>query len=286
VAHFEVYLPEAPPALPAPITLRVEAAQWLAALKAGLARCGLEAPPSYVLCDVAADGAIHVTDPDSGRVLRIEELAPGAHADPLPEPDLPAAAAARVEVAKGPVAPPAGPIGRPLVPVGSGALVSSVIDRAAGIHAAKDARDALALCLDLAMEATRAEAGAALVVEPGATDLRFVATRGPRAAEVIRLGARLPIGVGLAGFSAQERVCVAVSDASSHPRWFRGIADAVGYAARSVLCAPASFDGEVLGVLQVLNREGGVPFGPTDVTVVSYLASRAGEWLAKHPVVE
>jgi len=38
VAHFEVYVPEAPPDLPAALTLRVDAAHWLAALKAGLER--------------------------------------------------------------------------------------------------------------------------------------------------------------------------------------------------------------------------------------------------------
>jgi sigma-B regulation protein RsbU (phosphoserine phosphatase) len=150
----------------------------------------------------------------------------------------------------------------------------------------RDRQDALALCLDLALAYADAEAGSAFLLEPDTGDLLFEVARGPRAAEVIRLGMHIPMGLGLVGFCAQERVCVAVCDAAHHPRYFRGIAEAVGYEARSVLCAPIVHEGELYGALQVLNRRDGDHFGPTDVTVVSYLASRAGEWLARHAVAE
>jgi hypothetical protein len=306
VAHFEVYVPEAPPGLPAALTLRVDAAHWLAALKAGLARFGLPAPPAHVLCDVKPDGSIHVTDPESGRVFRIHELGASAPGDlspvPTPEPRSevpiappaeapgpsarPSSIADRVEVAPVPAVPPPGRIGRSVGPVGTGALLTDLFEKAADVQSSRDRRSALATCLELALRYTDAEAGSAFVLEPDTGDLLFDVARGPRAAEVLRLGMHIPMGLGLVGFCAQERVCVAVSDAAHHPRWFRGIAEAVGYEARSLLCSPVVFDGELFGALQVLNRRGGEPFGPTDVTVVSYLASRAGEWLAKHATVE
>jgi hypothetical protein len=296
VAQFEVFIPEAPPGLPAALTLRVDAAHWLAALKAGLERFGLPAPPAHVLCDVKPDGSIHVTDPESGRVFRIHEPSAGAPAEPSvappPEPPAgppggpkrPSSIADRVEVAPFPLMPPPARIGRSVGPVGTGALLTELFDKAGDVQGSRDRRSALALCLELGLRYTGAEAGAAFVVEPDTGDLLFEIARGPRAAEVLRLGMHIPMGLGLVGFCAQERVCVAVSDAANHPRYFRGIAEAVGYEARSVLCAPIVFDGDLLGALQVLNRRGGEPFGPTDVTVVSYLASRAGEWLAKHQI--
>jgi putative methionine-R-sulfoxide reductase with GAF domain len=290
VARFEVYVPEAPPDLPAALTLRVDAAHWLAALKAGLARFGLPAPPAHVLCDIKADGSIHVTDPASGRVFRIHELGSGPSAvAPEPEPDgptdappVPSARAERIEEAPSPPPPP-GRIGRAVAPLGSGTLLTDLFGQAAALAGARDRRAALALALDLALHFTDAEAGSAYVLEPDTGDLLFEVARGPRAAEVMRLGMHIPMGLGLVGFSAQEGVCVAVCDAPHHPRFFRGISEAVGYETRSVLCAPIVLDGELFGVLQVLNRRGGDHFGPTDVTVVSYLASRAAEWLAKHP---
>jgi hypothetical protein len=286
VAHFEVYVPEAPPGLPAALTLRVEAAHWLAALKAGLARFGLPAPPAHVLCDIKPDGSIHVTDPESGRVFRIHELGAGEPAAGEPPSSSPSALAQHVEEAAAPSAPPAGRIGRVPGPVGSAAQLSELFEKAGRIQGSRDRRDALALCLDLALSYAEAEAGSAFLIEPDTGDLLFEVARGPRAAEVIRLGMHIPMGLGLVGFCAQERVCVAVCDAAHHPRYFRGIAEAVGYETRSVLCAPITHEGELYGALQVLNRRDGDHFGPTDVMVVSYLASRAGEWLARHLVAE
>lgn len=289
MASFEVYVPESPPGLPAALTLRVEAAHWLAALKAGLDRFGLPAPPAHVLCDVKADGSVHVTDPESGRVFRIVELAGDRPADAAPTPPPaarhPSSSALRVEEAPAPLRPPPGPIGRPPAPVGTGAVLAELFEEAAGLAGTGDRGAALALSLDLALRFTDAEAGSAFSVEPDTGDLLFEVARGPRAAEVMRLGMHIPMGLGLVGFCAQEGVCVAVSDAAHHPRWFRGIAEAVGYGARSVLCAPMVRDGERFGALEVLNRRDGRPFGPTDVTVVSYLASRAAEWMAKHAQV-
>jgi hypothetical protein len=285
VARFEVYVPEAPPSLPAALTLRVDAAHWLAALKAGLERFGLPAPPAHVLCDIKPDGSVHVTDPDSGRVFRIHELgAAGPEAEPVEEPAVehPSSVAERIVVVPGPAAPPPARIGRLHSPVGGGANLAELFDEVAPLAAAPDRCAALTLALDLALRFTDAEAGSAFVLEPDTGDLLFEVARGPRAAEVLRLGMHIPMGLGLVGFCAQERVCVAVSDAEHHPRYFRGIAEAVGYESHSVLCAPMLLEGELFGALQVINRRGGVPFGPTDVTVLSYLASRAGEWMSRH----
>lgn len=290
MARFEVYVPEAPPGLPAALTLRVDAAHWLAALKAGLDRFGLPAPPAHVLCDIKPDGTVHVTDPESGRVFRIHELGAdgpvdlGAAATPEPAVPEPSSFARKVEEAPAPLLPPPERIGRPPSPVGTGALLADLFGHTVGLAGAVDRRSAMTLALELALRFTDAEAGAAFVVEPDTGDLLFEVASGPRAAEVLRLGMHIPMGLGLVGFCAQEGVCVAVSDAAHHPRWFRGIADAVGYEARSVLCAPMLLDGELFGALQVLNRRDGEPFGPTDVTVLSYLASRVAEWLAKHAV--
>jgi len=291
VARFEVYVPEAPPGLPAALTLRVDAAHWLAALKAGLARFGLPAPPAHVLCDIKPDGSIHVTDPESGSVFRIHELGLPPYAEPVEVPtqessqgaaERPSSIAERVEEAPAPASPPpTGPIGRGQGAVGSGALLAGLFGDAAALAGARDRRSALTLTLDVALRYTGAEAGSAYVLEPDSGDLIFDVARGPRAAEVLRLGMHIPMGLGLVGFCAQEGVCVAVSDAAHHPRHFRGIAEAVGYEARSVLCAPLTFEGERFGALQVLNRLDGDHFGPTDVTVVSYLASRAAEWMAR-----
>jgi hypothetical protein len=252
VPRYEVFVPAAPPAVPRDATFVVEGDHWLGALRAGLARLGGAKGSPSLLCDVKPDGSIHVTDVASGAALRIREVE-----------------------ARAPPAPPPARVGRPGAPAPSGDVLSLVFARVPALKQLPR-RAALEAVLDLALEHADCEAGT-LFLADAAGALRFEVVRGPRAEELERLGLTIPPGVGIAGFSAQERVCVAVSDAAKDPRFHRAVSQAIGYATRSLLCAPMTRGARVLGVLEVLNRRGGAAFGPTDVAVVSYLALQAAE---------
>jgi len=257
VPRYEVFVPAAPPVLPGELVLHGEGEHWLGALREGLARIGGGRPPANVLCDVQADGSIHVTDGVSGRVFRIRE------------------------VAAAPAAPePTGPIGRPAAALRTEAVLAEVYARASEAKG-RGRRDGLAFLLDLALEHTACEAGTLFLLVPAGDQLAFEVARGPRAAEIARLGITVPVGVGIAGFCARENVCVAVSEATRDPRHARDVAKAIRYEAHSLLCAPIARQGRVLGVLEVLNKHGGEPFRPTDVAVVSYLAHQAAALLGR-----
>jgi hypothetical protein len=251
VPRYEVFVPAAPPDLPGDLTLRIDGEHWLGALKEGIARIGAGRPPTNVLCDIQPDGSIHVTDAGSGRVFRIQEI---AQAEPAP------AQAAQ--------------IGRPAAALRTEDVLAEVFSRASGAQGL-GRREGLAFLLDLALEHAACEAGTVFVGTPAGTELAFEVVRGPRAAELEKLGLKIPVGVGIVGFSARENVCVAVSEAAKDPRFYRAVSQAIGYETRSLLCAPMARGGRVLGVLEVLNKRGGAPFRPTDVAVVSYLAHQA-----------
>ncbi len=313
--RFEVFVPAAPPALPLDLTLRIDAEHWLAALKAGLEKIGGPEMTNHVLCDIQADGSIHVTDSVSGRVFRIQEMsdaarfaasfaaapaaAPGpaaARAGPatarrgrapdLPPPILPRVARPssvpdRVEQLARPSAAPPQRIGRPPGPLGTEDVLAELFERVAGISGRRDLRGALGFLLDLAMEHVACEAGTIFLASLATQELEFAIVRGPRARELMRLGMTVPMGVGLVGFSAQENVCVAVSDAQKDPRFYRAVSEAVGYETRSLLCAPIARKGRVLGALEVLNKLGGRPFEERDLAIVTYLAHQAAEVLER-----
>jgi len=329
--RFEVFVPAAPPKLPIDLTLRIDAEHWLAALKAGLQRIGEAQMANNVLCDIQADGAIHVTDPGSGRVFRILELqqpqptAPAGRPPPPPPtlappppaprvvvpPDVPpvlarapapppgpaaapaatparaprrpSAQADRVEEARGPGAPPTTPIGRitrAARPARAEDVLAELFLEVAELEGIRDRRRGLEFLLDLAVRATDCESGSIFTADLGADELGFAAVRGPSAARIEALGLKVPMGVGLVGFCAQENVCVAVSDAQQDPRFYRAVSEAVGYETRSLLCAPAAHEGQVLGAVEVLNKRGGQPFGERDLAVVAYLAAQAARFLA------
>ena len=284
--RFEVFCPAAPPALPVDVTLRVEAEHWLAALKAGLQKVGGAQVTSNVLCDVQADGSIHVTDPRGGGVFRIAELradaaqarAPAGRGPPV-SPSRPSAQPDRVVQLERPSAPPPARIGRAPAPSAEDVL-ARLFERVGDPSRHRDRKSGLGFLLDLAIETVEADAGSVLLSRPDGA-LAFEVVRGPRAKQLVALGETVPMGVGIVGFCAQEDVCLAVSDAEKDPRFHRAISEAIGYETRSLLCAPIARKGRVLGALEVLNKRGGVPFGATDLATLAYLAHQAAELLVR-----
>ena len=114
----------------------------------------------------------------------------------------------------------------------------------------------------------------------GATgDLSFVAARGPKAKEILRSNIIVPSGTGIAGFCAAEGVSVAVSDVEKDPRFYAEVGARVGYATRSMLCAPMMTHGRSFGCVQVINRKGGPQFLEHEVGVMAYLAHQAALFL-------
>ena len=85
----------------------------------------------------------------------------------------------------------------------------------------------------------------------------------------------VPAGTGIAGFCASEGVSVAVSDVEKDPRFYAEVGAKIGYATRSMLCAPMMTHGRSFGCVQVINRKGGPQFLEHEVGVMAYLAHQA-----------
>lgn len=86
---------------------------------------------------------------------------------------------------------------------------------------------------------------------------------------------RVPLGAGIVGVVASTGEPVRIADAYADPRFHRGIDLATGYRTNTVLAVPMrNTRGEVVGVLQALNRREGV-FGAEDEELLGALAGPA-----------
>lgn len=75
MARYEVHIPGGEGGGGFNTTLKVNAENWMSALKAGLAKLGEQGTTvQNVLVDIQDDNSIHVTESQSGRVFRIREL--------------------------------------------------------------------------------------------------------------------------------------------------------------------------------------------------------------------
>lgn len=65
---------------------------------------------------------------------------------------------------------------------------------------------------------------------------------------------------GIAGWVATHDQPALVNDTLSDPRYLREVAREIGYEAYSILCVPLKVEGQVIGVIEVLNKTGGQQF--------------------------
>jgi sigma-B regulation protein RsbU (phosphoserine phosphatase) len=97
---------------------------------------------------------------------------------------------------------------------------------------------------------------------------------------------RVSIDEGIAGAAARERRIVNVPEAYADPRFNREIDRQTGFVTRNILSIPLiDYQGELVGVLQVLNKTGGA-FSQYDVSLAEMLASQAGVALQRARLLE
>ncbi|MBU0639305.1 MAG: GAF domain-containing protein, partial [Planctomycetes bacterium] len=101
-------------------------------------------------------------------------------------------------------------------------------------------------------------------------------------ADEIRFAAEL----GIAGAAAQQRVVVNVPDAYADERFNQEIDRQTGFHTRNLLTFPLeNLEGELMGVLQALNKAGG-PFDQDDEALARLLSAQAGVALHRWRLLE
>ncbi|MBI3998126.1 MAG: GAF domain-containing protein [Armatimonadetes bacterium] len=140
--------------------------------------------------------------------------------------------------------------------------------------------------VDLMMDLLRAEAGSLFLIDREAGEVFFKVAKGPVGDKI--KGFRVKLSEGIVGWVATENEPVAISDVHRDARFKREISDAVGYEVRSILAVPFRLRGQVHGVFEILNKEGGSVFLPDDRDMILTLANTLGLLLqlAGHERVE
>ena len=105
--------------------------------------------------------------------------------------------------------------------------------------------------------------------------------------EIARGAVTMALGVGIAGQVALSRELLNIPDAYADPRVNPRFDRETGFRTRSILCAPLlSHKGELVGVIQLLNREGGGVFGKDMEEMLRAFASIAGVAIDRARLVE
>jgi GAF domain-containing protein len=131
----------------------------------------------------------------------------------------------------------------------------------------------LEMIVETAAHVIFARAAALFLVDEEAEELIFEVALGSKAEEVKKF--RVPLGHGIAGLVAVSGQPMAISNAENDPRQAADIAQSVGYAPKSILCVPLFYEDQVIGVLELLDKEGAPSFSASDMEDLSLFASQA-----------
>ena len=231
------------------------------------------------------------TAPPGGRAAPTRPPSRGAPSvtaaeKPLPPrpkpPRSPSSVAMNVEeVVRTEQRPAAGRIGREraVAPENVDDTLAELFERTQELEEYEDPEEALYFVLDLAMDKIAADSGAVFLADLSSNELNVGAARGPKSKELLKLNPRVPMGVGIVGFSAQESVSLALSDVHRDPRFFKAISQRLGYETRSILCSPMMLNGRCFGCLEVLNKRSNSRFTEGELAILSYLADRGARYL-------
>jgi HD-GYP domain-containing protein (c-di-GMP phosphodiesterase class II) len=136
--------------------------------------------------------------------------------------------------------------------------------------------------MDYALAITNSQAGSILLAD--SEDFVFKIVKGEKAEQLV--GTSVEKGKGISGWVAQTGKAVRVADASRDERFNPAIDSMSGFETKSVLCVPLKTKSGVIGVLELLNKEGGHAYRERDEEIIRYLAEQAAISIIKTKFVE
>jgi signal transduction histidine kinase len=135
-----------------------------------------------------------------------------------------------------------------------------------------DLDEVLTLIMERINAVLKVEAGSLLLIDDETGELVFQIALGEKAEGVKPF--RLPMGQGIVGHVAESREPLMISDAQKDRRHYKAVDVATDFLTRSILCVPMIVKGEVIGVIEIMNKLEG-DFTDSDLTLLNSIATYA-----------
>ncbi len=118
-------------------------------------------------------------------------------------------------------------------------------------------------------EALNAESASVLLLDRERNEFYFpyVSDENAKVAGVLAQ-LRVPADRGIAGAALISGKPLIVADAQNDPRFYRNVDTETGAVTRNIIAVPLTSGRGIIGVLEVLNRRGGLSFDPDDVALL------------------
>jgi len=157
--------------------------------------------------------------------------------------------------------------------------LKTLYDVSKSISASIELENLLDNIMALATRVLNSETSSILMLDEKTNELTFQLAQGDKGAEVKKL-IRLKVGQGIAGWVAQTGEYCIVPDTSKDPRFYKEGDEKTKFVTKSLICVPLKHQDKIIGVLEVLNRKGEIPFNDHDKELLELVAA-----LSSNPIV-
>ncbi len=141
------------------------------------------------------------------------------------------------------------------------------------LSASLDLGPFLSSLIATASELTGCETASILELEEDGEQLHFLAL--PWFHDEILKPLKVPVLNSVAGWVLENGQAAVVPDVNAEPLHFKGADQAANFVTRSMMAVPITFQGEKLGVLEVVNKAGEANYTEEDLSILETLASQA-----------
>jgi Nif-specific regulatory protein len=155
----------------------------------------------------------------------------------------------------------------------SAQTLSALIHASSAINSSLDLQEVLQAIAQSVPQVLHSQAGSVLLLDPRRKKLIFRAAAGPIGTSL--LGTEFDASLGIAGSVVKTAQPVIVQDAQHDDRFFKGIdaRSSGSFTTRSLIAAPLIHRGQVLGVVEAVNKTGGELFTKDDLRVLRIFAN-------------
>ncbi len=151
--------------------------------------------------------------------------------------------------------------------------IATLMQISRAIGSTLDLRTVFQRVMEETKRALRVEACSLLLLDEQTGELVFEVALGEMGEQVKEV--RLKEGEGIAWWVVREGKSVHVPDVLKDPRFFAQVDKQTRFVTRSILASPLIVRGEVVGVIEAINRQGSEPFSSRDLEFLESIASQA-----------
>jgi len=141
------------------------------------------------------------------------------------------------------------------------------------VSSVQDLDQLLELIIETATKMMDAKASSLLLLDPKTQKLYFKVATGEKKDDVKQF--EIDLGQGIAGYVAKTGEALLIPNVAEEPRWYKEISESIGFETRSIACVPMKVRGEIIGVVEIIDKADGSVITDEDLKILSVFAELA-----------